>query len=113
MQDTDGWAFAINLIARSYQKAPGYDGYLRNAMKTDIFRLMEAEIWEGISKELQSFLICLSLIDHLSFDLIVLLAGRNKYLIAELEKQNAYIHKDGYINAYLIHPLFLEFLTAK
>jgi len=26
MQDTGGWAFAINLIAHSYKKAPGYEG---------------------------------------------------------------------------------------
>jgi LuxR family maltose regulon positive regulatory protein len=113
MQDTKGWAFAINLIARSYQKAPGYDGYLRKAMKTDIFRLMEAEIWDRISKGLQDFLICLSLIEHLSVEFVTLLAGKNKGLIAEMEKQNAYVHRDSYVNAYLIHPLFLEFLTAK
>jgi LuxR family maltose regulon positive regulatory protein len=113
MEDTNGWAFATNLIARSYQKAPGYDGYLRKAMKMDIFQLMETEIWKGISKKLQTFLICLSLVDHLSVDLITILAGGNKNLIAELEKQNAYIHRDAYINAYLIHPLFLEFLKTK
>jgi LuxR family maltose regulon positive regulatory protein len=113
IQDTKGWAFSINLIARSYQKAPGYDGYLRKAMKTDIFRLMEAEIWDGISKGLQNFLICLSLIQHLSVELVSLLAGENGNLIAEMEKQNAYVRRDAYINAYLIHPLFLEFLTTK
>jgi LuxR family maltose regulon positive regulatory protein len=113
MRDTGGWAFAVNLIARSYQKAPGYDGYLRKAMKTDIFRLMEAEIWNGISKELQNFLVCLSLIGHLSVDLVSLLAGGNSGLVAEMEKQHAYVSRDAYINAYLIHPLFLEFLTAK
>jgi LuxR family transcriptional regulator, maltose regulon positive regulatory protein len=32
MRDTGGWAFAINLIARSYQKAPGYAGYIRDAI---------------------------------------------------------------------------------
>jgi LuxR family maltose regulon positive regulatory protein len=113
MQDTNGWAFAINLIARSYQKAPGYDGYLRKAMKTDIFRLMETEIWNGISKGLRNFLICLSLIEHLSVDLVALLAGKNGNLVAELDKQNAYVRRDSFINAYLIHPLFLEFLAAK
>ena len=113
MQDTKGWAFAINLIARSFQKAPGYEGYLRNAMKSNIFKLMETEIWDGISNDLQNFLIRLSLIDHLSFDLISILAEKDKNLIAEMEKQSAYIHRDSYINAYLIHPLFLEFLTAK
>ena len=113
MQDTEGWAFAINLIARSYQKAPGYGGYLRNAMKSNIFRLMETEIWDGISERLQSFLIRLSLIGHLSVDLITLLAGKDKDLIDELERENAYVSRDSYINAYIIHPLFLEFLTGK
>ena len=113
MQDTEGWAFAVNLIAYSYQKAPGYGGYVRNAMKTSIFRLMETEIWDGISKSLQVFFIRLSLIEHLSVDLIALLAEGDADLIAEFEKQNAYVRRDNYINAYLIHPLFLEFLTAK
>ena len=113
MQDTDGWVFAINLIARSYRKAPAYSGYLRSAMKTNIFRLMETEIWDGISGRLQNFLIRLSLIDHLSVDLIALLAGRDEDLIHEMERQNAYVRRDSYINAYLIHPLFLEFLATK
>jgi LuxR family maltose regulon positive regulatory protein len=112
-QDTEGWAFAINLIARSYQKAPGYGGYVRNAMKNSIFALMETEIWDEISKSLQDFLIRLSLIEHLSVDLIAILAGDDQELIAELEKTNAYIRRDNYISAYLIHPLFLEFLTGK
>ncbi|MDR0496837.1 MAG: LuxR C-terminal-related transcriptional regulator [Treponema sp.] len=113
MKDTEGWAFAINLIARSYQKAPGYGGYLRSAMKTNIFRLMESEIWDGIPGHLQNFLVRLSLIDHLSADLIALLAGGNENLISDLERQSAYIRHDSYINAYLIHPMFLEFLSAK
>ena len=113
MQDTGGWAFAINLIARSYQKAPGYGGYLQSAMKTNIFQLIETEIWDEISERLQSFLIRLSLIDHLSMDLISLLAGEDETLIAELERQTAYVRRDSYVNAYLIHPLFLEFLRQK
>lgn len=113
MQDTEGWALAINLIMRSYQKAPGYSGYLRNAMKTSIFALMETEIWEGISQKLQIFLTRLSLIGHLSFDLITQLADGDVGLIAELERQDAYVRRDNYINAYLIHHLLLEFLTTK
>ncbi|MDR2951775.1 MAG: LuxR C-terminal-related transcriptional regulator [Treponema sp.] len=113
MKDTEGWAFAISLIARSYQKAPGYGGYVRNAMKTNIFRLMETEIWDGITERLQVFLIRLSLIDHLSLDFIAKLAKDDKDLIADLEKQSAYVRRDSYISAYLIHPLFLEFLREK
>jgi len=113
MQDTEGWAFAINLIARSYQKAPGYGGYVRNAMKQNVFRLLETEIWDGISERLQKFLVRLSLIDHLSVDLIAELAAGDEELISGMEKQSAYVRLDSYINAYLIHPLFLEFLRTK
>jgi LuxR family maltose regulon positive regulatory protein len=113
MQDTEGWAFAINLISRSYKKAPGYGGYVRSAMRTNIFRLMETEIWDEISERLQNFLVRLSLIDHLSVDLIAQLAEKETGLIDDLEKQSAYVRRDNYINAYLIHPLFLEFLRQK
>jgi LuxR family maltose regulon positive regulatory protein len=41
------------------------------------------------------------------------LTGGDKDLIDEMERQNAYVRRDSYINAYLIHPLFLEFLSTK
>jgi len=113
IQDTGGWAFAVNFIAQSFQKAPGYSGYVRNALRTNIFGIIETEIWKDISASLQNFLLRLSLIDHLSVDLITQLAGSEEELVAELEKQSAYVRRDNFINAYLIHPLFLEFLTAK
>ena len=113
MRDTKGWAFAINLIARSYEKAPGYAGYLRDAIKNNIFKIMETEVWDKITAPVQSFLVRISLIGHLSYDLIRLLAEKDEKLIAEMEEQNAYVRRDSYINAYHIHPLFLEFLRSK
>jgi len=113
IQDTGGWAFAINFIAQSFQKAPGYSGYVRNALRTNIFGIIETEIWKDISASLQNFLLRLSLIDHLSVDLITQLAGKEEELVTELEKQSAYVRRDNFINAYLIHPLFLEFLRTK
>jgi len=113
MQDTEGWAFALNYIARSYKKAPGYEGYLRNAMKSNIFKFMETEVWNNTAQSLQNFLVRLSLIDHLSVDLLALLAGEDKDLVNELERQSAYVRRDNFINAFLIHPLFLEYLTTK
>jgi len=113
MRDTEGWAFALNLAARSYQKAPGYGGYLGSAIRTNIFRIMETEVWGDISEPLQRFLLRLSLICHLSTDLVSLLAGSDSALIDEMERQNAYVRRDDYVGAYLIHPLFLEFLAGK
>ena len=113
MQDTGGWAYAVNFIARSYNKAPGYQGYLQSAVKASVFNLIQSEIWDVISERLRRFLFSLSLINHHSVDLVGLLAKGDETLIAELERQNAYIQRDGNINAYVIHPLFLEFLRQK
>ena len=113
LNDTGGWAFAINLIARSYLNAPGYTGYVRNAMKTNVFRLMETEIWNNISGKLQMFLLRISLIEHLSAELISLLANNDNELLAGLQQLNAYIRHDAFIDAWLIHHLFLEFLRAR
>jgi LuxR family maltose regulon positive regulatory protein len=82
-------------------------------MKTNIFQLMETEVWNGLSERVQRFMVRLSLIDHLSIDLIALLAGEDGDIIAEMERQSAYVRRDSYINAYLIHHLFLEFLGGK
>jgi ATP-dependent transcriptional regulator len=113
MQDTGGWAFAINFIAQSFQKAPGYSGYVRKALRTNIFGIIETGLWNDISARLQNLLVRLSLIDHLSIDLINQLAGKDADLITEFERLNAYVRRDNYINAYFIHPLFLEFLCTK
>ncbi|MCL2140045.1 MAG: hypothetical protein FWH41_11025, partial [Treponema sp.] len=113
MQDTQGWAFAIKLIAHSYQKVPGYEGYSRSAMRSNIFQFMQKGIWNEISPELKSFLTCLSLIDHLSFDLIELLAAENRELVSEMEQLSDYIRLDRFANVYRIHHLFLEFLSQK
>jgi len=113
LQDTNGWAFAVNLIARSLRKSPGYSGYVRSAMRNNIFQLMEAEVFNVVSKRLRRFFVRLSLVDHLSADLVASLAGEDKGLLGELRQQTAFVRYDGNINAYLIHQLFLDFLRGK
>ncbi len=113
LEDTKGWAFAVGFAARSLRKSPGYAGYVRVAMRNNLFEMMEAEAYEVVSEKLRRFLVRLSLIDHLSTDLIAALAGGDDALLRELREQSAYIRFDGYINAYLIHHLFWEFLRTK
>ena len=112
-EDTGGWAFAINLIARSYQRAPSYRGFLRNAMKTNISSLMEAEFNNGTSERLQRFLIRLSLVERLSVELVTLLAGGDTETLQELNRYNTYVRLDTYTDSYLIHHFFLEYLREK
>jgi len=125
--DTSGWAFAVNLIARSLVKKRKYERYALDAMKKNIFRFIEAEIPEAIPPELWRFLLRVSLIDHLAAGLIKTLAKENydfssgdfsapvsvDELIREMELLNAYIRYDFIMDSYVIHHLFLDYLRKK
>jgi len=112
-QDINGWAFSVNLVANSLKNSHGYFGFARNVMKKNIFSTMEAEVWNAISEELKHFLARLSLIEHLSEDIIEILAGGDQSLLDEFEHQSAYIRYDDYLGAYRIHQLFLDFLREQ
>jgi len=112
LQDTGGWAFAVNLVARSLKRAPGYSGYVKNALKQNVFKLMEME-GETVSELLKRFLVRLSLVDHLSADFVNILARGDSDLLTELKQWNTYIRFDSYGDTYLIHPLLLELLRTK
>ena len=113
IQDTKGWAFAVNFIVQSLKKSPHYSGYVRNAMRKNFFQLMETEVFNKVSERLQRLMVCLSLVVHLSADLVASLAGEDESLLTELRQQSSYIRFDSYLDAYLIHHLFLDYLRAK
>jgi len=112
-QDINGWAFSVDLVADSLRKSPGYAGYARNAIRKNIFEFMEAGVYSAVSAPLRRFLVRLSLVEHLSAELIDILAAGDEALLSEFKRQNAYIRYDGYMDAYLIHPLLVDFLRTK
>ena len=110
--DTQGWAFAINLIGRSLVKEQKYERHALDAMKKNIFRLIEAEISQTVSEPLWRLLLRISLIDHLASSLIKLLANDDS-LISEMEAINAYIRYDFNLDTYMIHHLLRDYLRRK
>lgn len=113
LRDTNGWAFSVDFIAKSLKGSPGYSGYVRNAMRQNVFKLLEADIWAKISEDLRKFLIRLSLIGHLSAELITSLANGDESLLAEFKQQQSYIHYDDHTDAYLVHQPLIDFLGGK
>ncbi|MDR3225838.1 MAG: hypothetical protein LBT52_06065, partial [Clostridiales Family XIII bacterium] len=111
-EDTKGWAFSVNLIGLSLRKADANERYARTAMKSNVFKLMDAEIFSAASEGLQHFLVRLSLVDHLSASLVRSLAY-DPALIRELEEASSFIRYDNYLDAYRIHFLFLDFLRER
>jgi LuxR family maltose regulon positive regulatory protein len=111
-KDTSGWAFAMSLVGLSLKKAPSQERKARAAMKLNIFKMIEDEIFLVISERLRRFLIRLSLIDYLSTDLISILAGDDA-LTDEMKRISSFIRYDIYLHAYSIHHLFLDYLRQK
>ena len=113
LNDTKGWTFAVNLVAQSLKRFPNYFGYVEHAVKKNIFRLMESENWDTSSERLKRFITRLSLVNHLSAELVEIIAGSDEGLMDELRQQSAYIRFDSHGSAYLIHHLYLDFLHTK
>ena len=109
--DTDGWAFSVNLVGMSLAKTKNAR-YARSAMKSNVSRLIDAEVFSVVSPRLQRFLVQLSLLDFLVVDLVHTLA-HDEPLVAELATACSFIRYDSYLDAYRIHHLFLDFLTSR
>ncbi|MCL2147626.1 MAG: hypothetical protein FWH52_07445 [Synergistaceae bacterium] len=112
-QDTKGWAFAVNFVVQSLKKSPVFSDYVSSSMKKDFFQMMEGEVFHTASEGLRHFLASLSLVDHLSAELVTILADNDKSLLTELGQLSSYIRLDSNVDAYMIHHLFLDFLRTK
>jgi LuxR family maltose regulon positive regulatory protein len=110
--DTEGWAFAVHLLALTIKRGPAEAAYARSAMKLNVFKLIENEIWNRLSPEMGKFLIKLSLIDHLSLELLKQLDPDRK-LIGEMTRIGSFIRYDVYQASFQIHHLFGEYLAER
>ena len=108
-EDTRGWAFAVNLIGRSLIKDSKYERSALEALKANIFRLIETEIKQNISEPLWRFLLRISLVENHSASLVKALSDDDS-IIAAMECLHAYIRYDHFLGSYMIHNLFLEYL---
>jgi len=120
-RDTEGWPFAVRLAALCLKRSiPGVP-WRPQALRSNIHRLLEREVMEGMQSGLRQFLIKLSLIGHIARELAEEIAnlqepqeeGASTHpLIRMLEDVVSFIRFDTYGSVYRIHPLFLDYLRT-
>ncbi|MDR3130192.1 MAG: LuxR C-terminal-related transcriptional regulator [Treponema sp.] len=110
--DTEGWAFAIHLAGLSLKNADSGAVYANLALRSNIFKLIASEIMTPLPLPVQRFLIKLSLIEHLTPDLLEELT-EDPSIIKQMKKMDSFIRFDTYHNAYHIHHLFLDYLKCR
>jgi LuxR family maltose regulon positive regulatory protein len=111
-RDTEGWAFAIHLAGLTLRNQPSNAAYVPQALRVNIFKLIESEVMAPLKEEMRRFLIKLSLVDHLALPLLVELADKSSF-IEKIEAIGSLIRFDSYLNAYHIHHLFLDYLKGR
>lgn len=112
-QYTDGWIFAIYLIRLSFKRKMDHERISFSAIKLDIFKLIENEVFSDLSKDLQDLLIKISFVENLRSELLYELASHNHQLIEELLKITSFIRYDPYFDSYRVHQIFSDYLHEK
>jgi LuxR family maltose regulon positive regulatory protein len=130
--DTEGWAFAVHLAALCLKRAAAQGGeYRPQALRSNIFRLIESEVMDGMPQALRRFLIRLTLIAHHLNPELTLAAAQvaqarfalthfafaarrsaGEDLIRMMEERVSFIRFDRYGNVYRMHPLLFDYLRG-
>ncbi|MCL2342728.1 MAG: LuxR C-terminal-related transcriptional regulator [Firmicutes bacterium] len=110
LEGTKGWALALSLVGQSLQKNKDFRNDVFDAMQVNINKMIQTEVQDVISDRLKNLLIRLSLLDSLPADLVHTLAAGDDGLVKELEKCSAYVRYDIFLNTYVIHKFFLQYL---
>ncbi|MDR1708728.1 MAG: hypothetical protein LBS70_03320, partial [Candidatus Accumulibacter sp.] len=112
-EDTHGWLFAVKLVVGLLKRSPESEFHAQISVKSDIFALLEAEVFLPLQERLRRFLVRLSLIDHPYAEIVRTLAGDDPGLLDDLAQVHAYVRYDSYLGGYHIHSFFLDFLRGK
>ncbi|MDR1013519.1 MAG: LuxR C-terminal-related transcriptional regulator, partial [Coriobacteriales bacterium] len=110
--DTEGMPFAVSLAAHLLERSPKDSAYLRLALRGNINRLIDEQVFSVVSEDLQKFLVMLSLVRHLSPEMIAELKGGQEAM-DELMLTGSLIRYDHYMHVYHLHHLLLQYLEDK
>jgi LuxR family maltose regulon positive regulatory protein len=111
-RDTEGWAFALNLIGMVLKNRPDDLHHATVTMKSNVFKLLELEVFFNLTEPMRRLLLRLSLIDQQPGELVYQIAD-DPNLVLELESVSSYLRYDSYIDTYLFHHLFRDYLRQK
>jgi len=109
---TKGWAIAVKLLSLVLKRIPQNLDHALNAMKQNVFKLLETEAFAGFPEIVQKRLVQLSLISDLPLTPLGELF-QDSLFIQYAPQLVSFIWFDSFFEDYRVHPLYLEFLLTK
>lgn len=110
---TEGWILAIYLVGLARMRGNGHNHTSVLQAKIDIYELIEEEIFCAASKELQKFLIGISLLDVIPTGLLKELVADMPKILTEMMSLSLLIRYDAHSNCIRMHHLFKNFLSER
>ncbi|MCC8023009.1 MAG: LuxR C-terminal-related transcriptional regulator [Clostridiales bacterium] len=113
LQETEGWALAVSLLClekhhNRHDGEPHADGMMRY-----VYTMFERDIYRFYSREMQDFMVKLSLLDAYPVQLMCEIAGLDLKETMDFVDNNLFMIYDPYTRSCQIHNMFLQFLREK
>ncbi|MDR2502447.1 MAG: hypothetical protein LBC78_04280, partial [Oscillospiraceae bacterium] len=112
LRNTGGWAFMISLLGYSLRNGTPHIKYALRAVQQNVYKLIDAEFFTDMPRELQNALIKCSLLEWVPIELLGVLIPESRRF-KKIMQNSAFVRYDAYSSSLRIHPLFLEFLREK
>jgi LuxR family maltose regulon positive regulatory protein len=109
---SEGLAYLVNFAGKLAKKRPDSTMRIRDVINRNMSKNIDDSFFEDSSDEMKKFYARLSLLDHLSHDLIGALPGGVR-LMTDAMKRTSMVRYDTYTGAYHLHHMFLKYLRDK
>ena len=113
---TTGWAAGITLMLENAHPNISKGLSFRENAPAEVFDYFAAEIFEGMKKQDQDFLIATSVLPHMDTNMAAEQTGRTEAgrILASLNRNHFFTEKHpSKVPVYTYHPLFREFLLER
>ncbi|MCL2408001.1 MAG: LuxR C-terminal-related transcriptional regulator [Oscillospiraceae bacterium] len=112
MDATKGWALAVNMLSLMLKRTPNNFKRALAAVRQNISKLLEIEVWVEFPKYVQKAMVRASLLADLPIMPLQEFFGDTEFL-KNTSGLSSFIWFDSFTNDFKIHPLYLEFLQSK
>jgi LuxR family maltose regulon positive regulatory protein len=104
---TEGWISALYLNLLDYVAEGGF------SQATNIYRLLEKSVYAPLAEETKELLLCLSVFDGFTLEQAFHMSNNpnTNSLLADIIARNIFVHYDAKTRVYIVHQLFVKFLT--
>ncbi len=111
-QFSEGWAFAIKLVAFHLKNRP-YEAEVSTQVLPTLFDLMDTYAFRSYTQPYKEALTALSFLHTIPLQLVVAITGLSYDHVIELCNSNAFIRYDAGFGSMEIHKIYLRFLKTK